>query len=59
VSAPELDPRATFEDVHAAVSPGLPDHSAAMAAPSGPVNLPEVPTAHSKHVGGDGAGYPS
>ena len=23
------------------------------------VDLPEVPTAHSKHVGGDGAGYPS
>jgi hypothetical protein len=24
-----------------------------------PMDLPEVPTAHSKHVGGDGAGYPS
>jgi hypothetical protein len=23
------------------------------------MNLPEVPTAHSKHVGGDGDGYPS
>jgi hypothetical protein len=24
-----------------------------------PMDLPEVPTAHSKHVGGDGAGYAS
>lgn len=51
MSAPELPDRATIEDVHAAMSPGLPDHSAAMDAPSGPLNLPEAPAAHSKHTG--------
>jgi hypothetical protein len=51
VTAPGLPDRATFGQVHAAMSPGLPDHDAAMDAPSGPLNLPEVPAAHSKHTG--------
>jgi hypothetical protein len=67
VSAPELPDRATIEDVHAAMSPGLPDHYAAMAAAvegitvadrtdpqvAGPrqMDLPPVPAAGSKHTG--------
>ena len=67
MSAPQLPDRCTIADVHAAMAPGLPDHTEAAGAPfpgmavtdrtdpqaAGPsvMDLPPVPAAGSKHTG--------